>query len=279
MDKEYIAFDSSSNLLVVGFCPIDLLNFSLPVPAMAPRTFTEGDLSEAICPVEVVASDTRQVAQIGKPPASTTFLKQSLSGAKRKREDKLTFECLDVEGSRKNEVGEPELLSGDESSSDDDQDIKMPTLPSSSGTTISTSKDSEHGGGDSEEATLPIFKSYDPDLISPPVGGGHEEVVVGGLSTRLSPVRRMANLDKPGLGTEREVTSSPTKPVPGSHCLPGRKRELNPPAAVSIEPTGLTSSPYFDSFILYQEFLTHSPICFNILFLYSCIYFFVFRDF
>ena len=241
LDKEYIAFDSSSNLHVVGFCPIDSLNFSLPAPAVAPRTCTEGDLSEAMCPVEVVASDTRLVAHSAKPPSSTTSLKQSLSGAKRKREDKFTFECLDVEGSRKNEGGEPELLSGDESSSDDDQDIKMPALPSSSGTTISTSKDSEHGRGDSEEPTLPIFKSYDPNLISPPVGGGHEKVVVGGLSKGLSPVRRMGNLDKPGLGTEREVTSSPTNPVPGSHCLPGRKRELNPPAAVLIEPTGLTS--------------------------------------
>lgn len=222
---------------------------------MAPRTSTEGEFSQALCPAEVVASDSRRVPQIAKPPPPTTFVKQSSSGAKRKREDKFTFECLDVEGSRKNDIVEPELLSGDESSSDDEQDIKMPTLPSSSGTTISTSKDGEQGLGDEEEATLPIFKSYDPELISPPVGGGHEEVQVRGLSKGMSPIRHMRKLDKQG--TKMEVTSSPTAPVPGSHCLPGRKRELNPPAVVQIEPTGLTSSPYFDFFILFLEFSTH----------------------
>ena len=129
---------------------------------LAPRTITEGEGSQAMCSVEAVAPDSRRVAKSEKPPPSSTRGKQSSCGAKRKREEKLGFECLDVEGARTNEVVEPELLSGDESSSDDERDIKMPTLPSSSGTTISTSKDREHGGRDSEEAILPVFKSYDP---------------------------------------------------------------------------------------------------------------------
>lgn len=203
------------------------------MPGLAPRTLTEGEGSQAMCPVEAVAPDSRRVAKNDKPPPSSTRGKQSSCGAKRKREEKVGFECLDVEGARKNEVVEPELLSGDESSSDDEQDIKMPTLPSSSGTTISTSKDGEQGGGDEVEATLPVFKSYDPAFISPD-GGGHGKVVARGLSrNELSTIQHM------------EVTSPPKAPVPGSQCLPGRKKEFNSPAALSIEPTGFSSSPYF----------------------------------
>ena len=197
-----------------------------------------------MCPVEVLAPDSRRVAKTARPPPSNTFFKQSSSGAKRKRDDKVGFECLDVAGTRNNEVVEPELLSGDESSSDDDRDMKMPTLPSSSGTTISTSKDGEQGGVDSEEGTLPVFKSYDPTFISPD-GGGHGKVEVDRLSKRLSPIRQMGNVDKgklppvEGLGTQMEVTSPPKAAVPGSQCLPGRKKDLHSPAPVPNEPTGL----------------------------------------
>lgn len=185
------------------------------MPRLAPRILTEGEGGQAMCPVEVVAPDSRRVAKNAKPPPLTTVFKQSSSGAKRKKDDKVGFECLDAEGARKNEVVEPELLSGEKSSSDDDRDMKMPTFLSSFGTTISTSKDGEHGGGDSEEATLPVFKSYDPAFINLD-GGGHGKVEVGGLSKGLSPIRQM------------EVTSPPKAPVPGSQCLCGRKKKVKP---------------------------------------------------
>ena len=141
----------SSNFHVVGFCPIELLKFSFPVRGLAPRTFTKGEFSQAISPVEVTALDSKRLPKSAKPAPLTTLLKQSSTGAKRKREEKPNFECLDVEGSRKKEGAEPTLLSEDESSSDDDRDMKMPNLPSSSGTTRSTSKGGEDGAADSED--------------------------------------------------------------------------------------------------------------------------------
>lgn len=226
------------------------------MPRLAPRTLTECEGSQAMCLVEVVALDSRRVAKSAKPHPSTTVFKQSSSGAKRKRDNKVGFECLDVEGARKNEVVEPELLSANESSSDDDRDMKMPTLLSSSGTTISTSKDGEQGGGDSEEATLPVFKSYNPAFISPD-GGGHGKVEAGGLSKELSPIRQM------------EVASPLKAPILGSQCLHGRKKKVKLSTALSIKPTGFSSSPYF---LLHFVSLFFRP--FSYLFhprlLYSC---------
>ena len=77
------------------------------------------------------------------------------------------------------------------------------------------------------------------------MGGGHGKVEVDRLSKGLSPIRQMGNVDKgklplvEGLGTQMEVTSPPKAAVPGSQCLPGRKKDLNYPAPVSNEPTGL----------------------------------------
>ena len=171
------------------------------------------------------------MAKTAKPAPSTTLLKQSSSGAKRKREEKLTFDCLDPEGSRKKETLEPELLTDDDSSSDEDWDLKMPTLPSSSGTTMSTSKGGEQGAADSEEGILPIFKSNNPDFISPAAPaseGGHEEDKLRQNSKGLSPIRQTDNFDKHDLvdvveggNTQMEVTSPPPAPVLGSQCLPG----------------------------------------------------------
>ena len=122
------------------------------------------------------------MAKIVEPAPSTTLFKQSSSGAKRKREDKLTFDCFDLEGSRKKETLELELLTDDDSSSDEEQELKMPTLPSSSGTTMSTSKGGEQGAADSEEGILPNLKSSTADFISPAAPsseGGHEEDNLG----------------------------------------------------------------------------------------------------
>ena len=194
------------------------------------------------------------MAKTAKPASSTTLFKQSSSGAKRKREEKLTFDFLDPEGFWKKETLEPELVTDDDSSSDEDRDLKMPTLPSSSGTTMSTSKGGEQGAADSEEGILPNFKSYTPDFISLAAlasKGGHEEDNLGQNSKGLSPIRQMDNLDKQnsvdvveGGNTQMEVTSPPPAPVAGSQCLPGRKKDLNSTAPIAIEPIGLLSSPY-----------------------------------
>ena len=130
----------------------------------------------------------------------------------------------------------------------------MPTLPSSSSTTMSTSKGGEQGAADSEEGILPNFKSYTLDFISPAAPaseGGHEEDKLGQNSKGLSPIRQMDNFDKhnsvdvvEGGNTQMEVTSPPPAPVLGSQCLAGRKKDLNSIAPIAIEPTGLLSSPY-----------------------------------
>ena len=251
--KQYIAYHSP-NLRVVGFCPIESSTFSFPAHGLAPRTFTEGEFSQAICGVEVLPPESRWLAKTAKPTPSTTLLKQSSSGAKWKREEKLTFDCLDPEGSRKKETLEPELLTDDDSSSDEDQDLKMPILLSSSGTTMSTPKGGEQSAADSEEGILPIFKSYNPDFISPTAPaseGGHEEDKLGQNSKGLSSIRQMDNFDKHNLvdvveggNTQMEVTSPPPTPVPRSQCLLGRKKDLNSTAPIAIEPTSLLSSAY-----------------------------------
>ena len=51
--KQYIVYHSS-NLRIVGFCPIKSSTFSFPAHRLAPRTFTEGEFSQAICGVEVL---------------------------------------------------------------------------------------------------------------------------------------------------------------------------------------------------------------------------------
>ena len=161
---------------------------------------------------------------------------------------------MDPKDSRQKETLEPELLTDDDSSSDEDRDLKMPTLPSSSSTTMSTSKGGEQGAVDSEDGILPIFKSHNLDFISPvaPASeGGHEEDKLGQNSKGLSLIRQMDNFDKHNSvdvvecgNMQMEVTSPPSTPVPGSQCLPRRKKDLNSTAPIAIEPTGLLSSPY-----------------------------------
>ena len=251
--KQYIAYHSP-NIRVVGFCPIESSTFSFPAHGLAPRTFTEGEFSQPICGVKVQPLESRWLAKIVEPAPSTTLFKQSSSGAKQKKEDKLTFDYFDPEGSRKKETLEPELLTNDDSSSDEDRDLKMPTLPSSSGTTMLTLKGGEQGAADSEEGILPNFKSSTPDSISPAAPtseGGHEEDNIGQNSKGLSPIRQMDNFDKQnsvgvveGRNTQMEVTSPPPAPVPGSQCLPRRKKDLNSTAPIAMESTGFLSSPY-----------------------------------
>ena len=92
---------------------VDSLKFSFPVPRLAPRTFTEGEFSQA--------NDTGRFTKTAVPP--TSLLKVSSTGGKRKREESrerlVTFECLEVERAPKSDAQGPELISGDESSSED----------------------------------------------------------------------------------------------------------------------------------------------------------------
>ena len=141
---------------------VDSLKFSFPVPGLAPRTFTEGEFSQA--------DDTGRFVKTAVPP-STSLLKVSSTGGKRKREESrerpITFECLEVKGAPKSDAQELELISGDESSSEDKQDTKMLNLPSSSDTTMSTSTSTADANGVDSGGTMPIFKSYNPDFIIP----------------------------------------------------------------------------------------------------------------
>ena len=129
-------------------------------------------------------------------PPSTSLLKVSSTGGKRKREESrerpVTFECLEVEGAPKSDAQEPELISGDESSSEDEKDTKMLNLSSSSGTTMSTSTSIADEDGADLGGTMPIFKSYNPDFISP------EEQRHGrqqSMQEGLSPIWQLESMD------------------------------------------------------------------------------------
>lgn len=207
------------------------------MPGLAPRTFTEGEFSQP--------DGIERLPKIAVPP-STSLLMVSSTGGKRKREDSrerpITFECLEVEGAPKADAQEPELISEDESSSEDDQDTNMPTLPSSSGTTMSTSTSTADEVGADPGGIMPIFKSYNPDFISP------EEERHGrrqSIEEAFSPVRQLESIDTEevlvGGSAQKEVTSPPTEVVPGSQCLSGRKKN----SPLSTGPTGLTIFYHF----------------------------------
>ena len=212
---------------------VDFLRFSFPVVGLAPRTFTEGDFSQA--------DDIGRFAKTAVPP-STSLLKVSSIGGKHKREESreipVTFECLEVEGAPKSDAQELELISRDESSSEDEQDTKMLNLPSSLGTTMSTSTTIADEDGADSGGTMPIFKSYNPNFISPKEQRhGRQQSMQEGLS----PVRQLESMDTDsdlveGGSAQKEVTSPPTAAVPGSQCLPGRKKD----SPLSTGPTGLT---------------------------------------
>ena len=163
---------------------------------------------------------------------STSLLKVSSIGGKHKRKESrerpVTFECLEVEGVPKSDAQEPELISRDESSSEDKQDTKMLNLPSSSGTTMSTSTSIAHEDDADSGETMPIFKSYNPNFISP------EEQRHGrqqSMQEGLSPVRQLESMDTEDLveggSAQKEVTSPPTVAIPGSQCLPGKKKRFS----------------------------------------------------
>ena len=127
-----------------------------------------------------------------------------------------------MQGFWKKKGHEPELASEDKSSSDDEGDETLPVLPSSSGTTISSSKDKHMGVVDSQEGSLPTFKSNHPAFISAEVGEGTRQDVLGANFKVLSLVHKLALLSKrdedvvEGRAMQTEVTSPPTPPTSGS---------------------------------------------------------------
>ena len=210
---------------------VDSLKFSFSVPKLFPRMFTKGKFSQV--------DDTGRFAKTVVPP-STSLLKVLSTGGKRKREESrerpITFECLEVERAPKSDAQEPELISEDESSFEDEQDTKMLNLPSSSGKTMSTSTTTADEDGADSGRMMPIFKSYNLDFISP------EEQRHGrqqSMQEGLSPVRQLESMDIEDLveggSMQKEVTSPPIVAVPGSQCLLGRKKD----SSLSIGPTGL----------------------------------------
>lgn len=226
-------------------------SFSFHAPAATLPIVLEERSSQVYVPTPVKGDVVMPVPLQHGP--SRILLKQNASGAKRKRDEPAVFECLEGEGGHTRGM-EPELDSEDESSSDEDQEQKMPRLPSSSGTTRSTGS----GGGlepqEDSPGMLPVFKSYHPDFISPILAEVSNLGEPGEKPKTKSPIRHLhmeAGDDVVEAVevtcTQMEVTSPPTIPVPGSQCLPGRKHEFSHTESAAVEPTGDPSSLYFYS--------------------------------
>lgn len=123
-----------------------------------------------------------------------------------KKKKKTVHECTEKDLSKKHSSEEPDFSSETESS-EDGLLLKVMNLPSSSGSSISTSEDEERsiereGGGmqvggddgDDEGIRLPLFKSWDPNLISPqkplskrPVQNRRDGVTSEGEAEVMSP--------------------------------------------------------------------------------------------
>jgi hypothetical protein len=163
------------------------LKFVHPGSLISPANVTEGKTSQAVCSGKGIGAPggvpQSKVAAKGGP--STVQLKASGRVSKKKRDEKAVFECLEGEERKNQKRAEAELESGDESSSDEEKDGVLLAHRSSSGTTLSDTKDiiddvdslatletrdandALQGAHDEEQVVLPILKSWDPAFVSP----------------------------------------------------------------------------------------------------------------
>jgi hypothetical protein len=256
--------------------------FAHPTLRYSPANVTKGDGSQAMCSAKVTG--------IGGPSVFIPAVIEPLEGTVKDIADKrqtrrwtkvkekqlktkeISYECLEAGGKQGNGK-EPELCSEDESSSANHQGT-MPKLPSSSGTSLSSGMEGDHGEENSVDSKgrtgsleeegdsirLPILKSYDPKLVSP------QEVLKTKVATEChmedsqefgSPLIDLPIMEvqesptiKNCRGEEREGNTEVeqihvAEEDPGSECLHGRqseRRDGTPIAAINKDSEGHCST-------------------------------------
>lgn len=161
--------------------------FAPPTSEISPANFTEGNASQAVCTSAkvsdisgktktLVVTEGKELARLLSVESRTRVGADRKNTGKRQKREAISFECL--EGQRvRGDVKEAEIDSEEETDVEEEHHMPL-TLPSSSSTTMSNSKESgEQAGGQgdaddeveeiSEGVKLPIFKSYDPRFVSP----------------------------------------------------------------------------------------------------------------
>ena len=243
--------------------------FAPPTSEVSPANFTEGDASQAVCisaKVSEVGGKTRALAVEGKEPQIKLPVESRKRNAadknsqgKRQKLEEISFECMEGQVVR-GKIREPEILSDEETDGEDDYHV-MGRLPSSSGPTVSGSKEDgdsdgersvdsgERTGGQgdaddeieeiSEGAKLPIFKSYHPNFVSPQevpkskagsekaVNSPVEAATVRGEETQVVEEDPLWNTPTPTPSIFRSLNSIGLEVAveeTGSECLPGRSK-------------------------------------------------------
>lgn len=213
-----------------------------------PSNFTEGDASRATS--SPVVGPTISAAASLDPLQGTVkdvtrkggVHKENNRLKKLRKTDEVLYECLET-GAVRGKGNEPDLLSGDESSSDDDEGMNL-KLPSSSGTTHSNaeegdsegeksvnSKEREDADGEDMEeedvVKFPTLKSYDPQFISPQkplrVKVAQDDHANASVQEIVAPT--MVSLHesmKTNDAGEDQSKNTAAVEVPGSECLEGR---------------------------------------------------------
>ena len=230
--------------------------FAPPASEISPANFTEGNASQAVCTSAkvhdisgktrtLVVTEGKELARLLPVESRTRVDADRKNTGKRQKREAISFDCL--EGQRvQGDVKEAEIDSEEET---DVEEHHMPlTLPSSSGTTMSNSKElGEQAGGQgdaddgvedtSEGVKLPIFKSYDPRFISPQEAPKTRVVCEKAVNSPIEANRVLAKENQ--VVEEDRVDSTPTQ-IPlltmvsmaleleveveetGSECLLGR---------------------------------------------------------
>lgn len=140
--------------LIMGTCvSAGFADHNFSEPTYSPASFTEGDASQAIRPAgnafamgsvavcDVPGSDPLEGrgSEMTRPLEVSQVPKRKKKAHTQEKEEQIVFECLE-EGGVRGKGQEPDMLSGDETSSAAEQ---LKDLPSSSGTTVSSNEQAD----------------------------------------------------------------------------------------------------------------------------------------